>query len=192
MKTILAAIDFSEVTQWVMTEAVDLARKWNGHLVLLNVTHPMSFNEDQRAFRKLILGLHDEPLQPTRAEELAGKKDGDDGKAVSGDSMQIVGEPVEVILEVAERLGADYVVMGSHGRSRLYDLVFGSVAEGVLRDAPCPVMLVPSRGKMKIPRSTRRQVKKPARKSPSKVTKKASASASSKGARSRAENARAR
>ena len=137
MKTILAPIDFSEVTQWVMTEAVELARKLNGRLVLLNVTGPKSINEDQIAFRKLLAGLHEHPLQPSYAEQLAGETGTSGGKPVSGDSFQLIGEPVPVILEVAKRLGADYIVMGSHGRSRLYDLVFGSVAEGVIREAPC-------------------------------------------------------
>ena len=115
MKTILAPIDFSEVTQWVMTEAVELARKLNGRLVLLNVTGSNSMNADQVAFRKLLTDLHEHPLQPTHADELAGETDTSD-KPVSGDSFQLIGEPVPVILEVAERLGADYIVMGSHGR----------------------------------------------------------------------------
>lgn len=195
MKTILAPIDFSEVTQWVMTEAVELARKLNGRLVLLNVTGPKSMNEDQIAFRKLLADLHERPLQPTFAQELAGDTDTFGDKPVSGDSFQLIGEPVPVILEVAERLGADYIVMGSHGRSRLYDLVFGSVAEGVIRDAPCPIMLVPSRAEMQIWRATRRTTKKPIRKSPESVPKKSrkkGASVSSKAAGSRAGNARAR
>lgn len=196
MKTILAPIDFSEVTQWVMTEAVELARKLNGRLVLLNVTGPRSINEDQIAFRKLLAGLHEHPLQPSYAEQLAGETDSSDNKPVSGDSFQLIGEPVPVILEVAKRLGADYIVMGSHGRSRLYDLVFGSVAEGVIRDAPCPIMLVPSRAEMQTRRTTRKKAKKPVRKSqegrPKRSRKTSGASASSKGAGSRAGNARAR
>lgn len=192
VKTILAPIDFSEVTQWVMTEAVDLARKLDGHLVILNVTNPKSINEDQRAFRKLLAGLHEQPLRPTRADERAGKTRTTDVTPVSGDSLQIVGEPVPVILEVAERMRADYIVMGSHGRSRLYDLVFGSVAEGMIRNAPCPVMLVPSRGKMNTRQSTRTNVGKPVRKLTKAVLKKSSATASPKGGASRAKNARAR
>jgi nucleotide-binding universal stress UspA family protein len=52
------------------------------------------------------------------------------------------GYPSEVIDEEAKRIGADLIAMGTHGRSRLRRLVFGSVAERVLPAAPCPVLTV--------------------------------------------------
>jgi len=52
------------------------------------------------------------------------------------------GDPATVILEVAEETGAGLIVMGTHGRTGLGRLVMGSVAEQVLRTAPCPVLTV--------------------------------------------------
>jgi len=46
------------------------------------------------------------------------------------------------ILEILEKLGCDLIVMGTHGHSRLQHLLFGSVAEEVVRRARCPVMVV--------------------------------------------------
>jgi nucleotide-binding universal stress UspA family protein len=46
------------------------------------------------------------------------------------------------ILEILDRLGCDLIVMGTHGRSWLKHLLFGSVAEEVVRRARCPVMVV--------------------------------------------------
>ena len=43
-----------------------------------------------------------------------------------------------------ERLEADLIMMGSHGHSAIYRLLVGSVTEGVMRKAPCPIMIVPS------------------------------------------------
>jgi universal stress protein A len=51
------------------------------------------------------------------------------------------GDPVPTILEVA-RDGYDLVVMGTHGRTGLSHLLMGSVAEKVVRQAPCPVLTV--------------------------------------------------
>lgn len=52
---------------------------------------------------------------------------------------------MERLLAEQGRLAADAIVLGSHGHGALYDLLVGSVAEGVLRRAPCPVVVVPSR-----------------------------------------------
>lgn len=54
------------------------------------------------------------------------------------------GEPAERILEVAQLAGADLVVMSTHGRSGLRRMIFGSVAEAVLRHAGIPVLLTRS------------------------------------------------
>jgi nucleotide-binding universal stress UspA family protein len=52
------------------------------------------------------------------------------------------GNAVDLILEVAEEASADLIVMGTHGRSGLGRLLMGSVAEQVVRKAPCPVLTV--------------------------------------------------
>jgi nucleotide-binding universal stress UspA family protein len=54
------------------------------------------------------------------------------------------GKPATVILEEIAEQGADLVVMGTHGRTHLDHLMLGSVAERVLRRAPCPVLVVRS------------------------------------------------
>lgn len=53
-----------------------------------------------------------------------------------------VGLPAEVIVKVARELGADLIVMGTHGRGGLAGLVLGSIANQVLQKAECPVLLV--------------------------------------------------
>jgi nucleotide-binding universal stress UspA family protein len=52
------------------------------------------------------------------------------------------GEPVSEILAVANQTSADLIVMGTHGRTGLGWLLMGSVAEQVVRQAPCPVLTV--------------------------------------------------
>jgi nucleotide-binding universal stress UspA family protein len=56
------------------------------------------------------------------------------------------GSPAEVITALAESVPADLIVMGMHGWSGIPHLVLGSVAERVIRTAPCPVMTVRERG----------------------------------------------
>jgi universal stress protein A len=53
-----------------------------------------------------------------------------------------VGKPADVIRDVAEEHGVDLIVMGTHGRTGMAHLLLGSVAEKIVREAPCPVLTV--------------------------------------------------
>jgi nucleotide-binding universal stress UspA family protein len=53
------------------------------------------------------------------------------------------------VLAQAKRLKADVIVLGSHGHGAVYNLVVGSTANGVLKHAPCPVLVVPAPRKVK-------------------------------------------
>ena len=56
------------------------------------------------------------------------------------ESQVLEGDPVDMILRAAEETNSDVIVMGTHGRTALTRLLMGSVAESVLRKAPCPVL----------------------------------------------------
>jgi nucleotide-binding universal stress UspA family protein len=62
----------------------------------------------------------------------------------SNPTVQVVGSPVQHITSEAERTEADYIVMGSHGHTALYELLVGSTTHGVLKRAHCPVVIVPA------------------------------------------------
>jgi nucleotide-binding universal stress UspA family protein len=57
-----------------------------------------------------------------------------------------MGHPAETIVRVAQERGADLIVMSTHGRTGLQHVLLGSVAEKVVRLAPCPVLTVKHRG----------------------------------------------
>jgi nucleotide-binding universal stress UspA family protein len=54
----------------------------------------------------------------------------------------LTGTPADEIVSFAEQTQADFIVMGTHGRSGLFRVLMGSVAEAVVRKAPCPVLTV--------------------------------------------------
>ncbi len=64
---------------------------------------------------------------------------------IDSEIVQLSGAPVALIVNEAKRRSADYIVMGSHGHTSLYDLLVGSTTHGVFLHAPCPVVIVPSR-----------------------------------------------
>jgi universal stress protein A len=74
-------------------------------------------------------------------EKLAAARPG----ARFGEPVIEIGDPRDTIIDAAGKLGAELIVMGTHGRRGLSRVVMGSVAEDVIRRAPCPVLAV--RGK---------------------------------------------
>ena len=63
-----------------------------------------------------------------------------------GDSVIVEGIPLQEIIDMADSRDIDLIVMGTHGRTGLTHVLMGSVAEKVVRLAPCPVLV--TRGKM--------------------------------------------
>ena len=142
MKTVLAPIDFSAVSERVIARAIGLARATDARLVLLHVVSPV-----HAVGRNLVLTVAGAEYLAA-ADKSVGQRLAklqrslrDDG--VTAHVIHVIGDPRECIIEQAERLGADYIVMGSHGHSAFYDLLVGSTASGVLKRAVCPVVLVP-------------------------------------------------
>lgn len=85
----------------------------------------------------------DQALDAARLETAAG------GLQIR--TMRRVGEPAETILRVAHEIDATLIVLGTHGPEALVRLAGGSVAEAVLRDAPCGVMIFPWHAKALAP-----------------------------------------
>jgi nucleotide-binding universal stress UspA family protein len=79
-------------------------------------------------------------LLTERREHLDAERDTEERATI--DTRTEVGRPAATIVEVADDLGADHVVVGSHGRKGVSRLVLGSVAESVVRRSPVPVTVV--------------------------------------------------
>src|SRR5688572_796969 len=142
MKTILAPVDFSPATDAVIAEATALARGRDGRVVLLNITQPVAVVADYAAFLENIAEINDITAKAAK-KELGKLERRLEGALVKVSSIQLSGSPVPLIIEQAEKLSADYIVVGSHGHTAFYDLLVGSTASGVLKRAPCPVVIIP-------------------------------------------------
>jgi nucleotide-binding universal stress UspA family protein len=143
MKTILAPIDFSGVTDAVIATAAELARASNGKVVLLSVIQPPVIVAEYAPHiadaAQILLAS-----EKNAERELAKLADRLNADFIAADSLHLIGSPIPHIVEQAEKLAADYIVMGSHGHTALYDLLVGSTTHGVLMRAKCPVVIVPA------------------------------------------------
>jgi|CZKI01.1.fsa_nt_gi nucleotide-binding universal stress UspA family protein len=141
MKTVLAAIDFSPVTEPVLGVVAGLARALKARVLLLHVVPappPMAsyqISEDEAA--QLLAATERDAVR--RLGNLAGCLTG-----LATETLTATGVPADEIVREALGNGADFIVVGSHGHTALYDLLVGSTTHGVLKKAACPVLIVPS------------------------------------------------
>ncbi len=138
---ILAPTDFSDFSRQTLKSALELAESFNAKLVLLHVTEPPPYPIEGLVPSTPGANLLDD-LERQASHELAGVLPEARGSTVEVARRVVVGIPYRKIVEVAEEEKVDLIIMATHGRTGLSHLVMGSVAERVVRTAPCPVLTI--------------------------------------------------
>ena len=146
---ILVPLDGSAFAEQVIPQVEPLAAKFGSVLVLLQVTTPLDVLMTQSNPTLLAPAVAVSDPQPlldaeqTAAEEyLSSVAARLRAKGYSVSYEHPAGHAATLIGERAQQLDADLIAMTTHGRGGLGRLVFGSVADAVLRHAPCPILLV--------------------------------------------------
>lgn len=135
--TILVPTDFSHASDAALGYARMLAARFGASLHLLHVVdEPGSWSEVYAALPEIQLRFSADAAK--RLEAMAACLQ----PPVHATSAVVCGAPVPSIVKVAESTDADLIVMGTHGRRGMGHLLLGSVAERVVRLAPCPVLTV--------------------------------------------------
>lgn len=138
-KIILVPVDFSEGSTAALDYAMGLAGKLDAKIVLLNVVGVQVLGAE---YGMPISASAIELIYEANQQELDKLVKANKDKASFARPLLETGDPRSVIEGTAKKLGADLIVMGTHGRRGLRRLLIGSVAESVVRSAPCPVLLV--------------------------------------------------
>ena len=146
IKCILCPIDFSDASMHAVDQAVVIAGWYKARIAALHVCSPMLASVPG-------LGIPGpgEAIDDTETERLRNEAAAHCGAATTaGIGLDILierGQPASHILDRANSLPADLIVMGTHGISGFEHLILGSVTEKVLRKATCPVLTVPPRAR---------------------------------------------
>jgi universal stress protein A len=134
---ILAPTDFSEYSKQAIAYAREWAQRFGAKLVLLHVVELPTYRLEGLPPSRLGASFLGD-LERQAADELAQVLPQE--AEVEVVRRVVVGVPYRKIVEVAAAEKVDLIVMATHGRTGLSHLIMGSVAERVVRTAPCPVL----------------------------------------------------
>ncbi len=136
----LVPVDFSEYSDHAVQYAAELARALGARLTLLHVIHelPVGVGDWAAGLPESYLG----DLEADVQQSLESAREQVKAAGVDADIVMVHGIPFQSIIDVARDRQADLIVMGTHGRTGLKHVLLGSVAERVVRHAPCPVLVV--------------------------------------------------
>ena len=147
LKNILVATDFGAASEAALRYGRELARRFGATLHVLHVTENLSISPiGADGFVAMApQELQHEIEDTARVRLLEALKDNNRSGPATRPVVITASSPAPVIIDYAKRHDIDVIVMGTHGRGALAHFLMGSVAERVVRMAPCPVLTVRDR-----------------------------------------------
>ncbi len=144
MRHILVPVDFSDCSLHALEYALRFAQQFGSRVTLLHVVEP-ALHPDSYLIAPAFDGTNQNLLQAARErlEDICEKRV---GTRLHADTLVRMGRAYSEIPDTAKALGADLVVLGTHGYSGMKHVLLGSTAERVVRNAPCPVLTVRAAG----------------------------------------------
>ena len=142
MKNIVLPVDFSDTTDVLIDGAVDFAKEVMGKICLIHVAPAdIGFAIGDMGFQ-----YFPEIEKSEIGEELSELNELQkriESKGVGCEHILKQGVSADIILNYAKEKNASYIVMGSHGRSGIYDVFVGSLTKDITKNSPIPVVVVP-------------------------------------------------
>ena len=133
MRKILFPTDFSHTSDAALAMATSLARDTGATLMVVHVEEPpLAYGGGEMYY-----GI---PEPATEDLQRMLQKVLPTDSSVPVEHRLVTGDPATAVAELAEKEGIDMIVMGTHGRTGLSRFLMGSVAEAIVRRAPCPVL----------------------------------------------------
>jgi universal stress protein A len=137
---VLVPIDFSATSDRALAYAIALAQQLQARLTLLHVLDltPVTMEDMTAGMTATLL----DDLETDAQHLLQASRERVQDAGLQGECLLVQGTPTQTIVDTAGEQGVDLVIMGTHGRTGLAHVFLGSVAEHVVRQGPCPVLVV--------------------------------------------------
>jgi nucleotide-binding universal stress UspA family protein len=137
---VLVPIDFSATADRALAYAIALAQQLQARLTLLHVLDLTPVTMDEMTPGMTATYLDD--LETDAQHLLQASRERVQRVGLRAESLLVQGTPTQTIVDTASEQGVDLIIMGTHGRTGLAHVFLGSVAEHVVRQGPCPVLVV--------------------------------------------------
>lgn len=141
LRRILVPVDFTPASVHGLRRAASLAERFGSTVCLLHVVecHPFALNGGPA----MMLMKEDEAITRDATEQLSRLGREELGPHLPARPLVRQGKPAREILDAAETLDADLIILAAHKRSALGRVLFGSTADQVMRHASCAVLVIP-------------------------------------------------
>ena len=147
MKTIVALVDFSDVTDQVVEQARQMAEAFQAQIILLHAVPPEPVVLELGLASPTVLQAPGEKRIEADYDRLLDLRDSMVAAGVKVTAHQLEEVSAAKILDESRKLNADLLIVGSHHHSALYHLFVGTFTGDVLSRAHCPVLVVPAAAK---------------------------------------------
>ncbi|MCC6528571.1 MAG: universal stress protein [Polyangiaceae bacterium] len=139
MKHILVAVDFAQSSERAVDVAIDLARALAARITLVHssAVPVVAYESSAASLTDLVT-----PWSEARVAQMKERVADVRRRWPHVDGLVREEPPIEGVLATAREVAADLIVVGTHARHGVERLLLGSIAEGILRDAPVPVLVV--------------------------------------------------
>lgn len=143
LQKILVATDFSECSEIALTYGRALARQFNARLRVMHVVETSTAERFEVGGYVTAIPAVQADLETSEGARLDALISDDDRRHLAAEAVLVMLQPpAQAVVKYAAREHVDLIVVGTHGRRGLAHLVMGSVAERIVRTAPCPVLTV--------------------------------------------------
>ena len=142
MAVIILPVDFGKTTDKLVEGAVKFAKETNGRICLIHIA-PMDIGFSVGDLGMQYIPEIEENEIKQELLEINALEQRIVAQGVDCEHLLKQGIAKEMILEYAKEKKADYIVMGSHGRSGLYDVFIGSLTKELTKLSPIPVLVMP-------------------------------------------------
>ena len=144
-KHILCPTDLKERAFIALKKAVQIAHQFNSKITILNV-HPEFMGQQEREMLRVSFDGFKEKFRKVAVEsreEMKAEISKLHAEDIQVDYVLREGKPEKIIVETAEKLGIDLIVICTDGRDNIMDFVTGTITEHVINHASCPVLVIP-------------------------------------------------